>query len=341
MRAVLGVEPTVSNEPNSPPQLSVLDLATVGRDETVAQALHGSTRLAQAAEASGYQRVWYAEHHNTSAIASSATSVLIAHIAANTSKIRLGSGGIMLPNHSPLTIAEQFGTLASLHPDRIDLGLGRAPGTDGPTMRALRRDPMAADTFPQDVRELQGYLADESPSGIEAIPGKGTHVPLYILGSSLFGARLAAQYGLPYAFASHFAPDELERAMTLYRAEFRPSAQCSAPFAIAALNVVCAPDAEEAMQLAQQVRRYRANALLARGENLSDTQLDALMASPAGRQVDRMMRYSAIGDPATVRRHLEEFAWHSTADELMTVHSLPTADLRVRSIELTASAVKS
>ncbi|MCB0994760.1 MAG: MsnO8 family LLM class oxidoreductase, partial [Acidimicrobiales bacterium] len=190
--------------------VSILDLAIVGRGESVADALAHSVAVAQRAETLGYHRIWYAEHHNMAAIASSATSVLIAHVAAHTTSIRLGSGGVMLPNHSPLVIAEQFGTLASLHPGRIDLGLGRAPGTDQNTMRAMRVDPMAAERFPQDVLELQGYLRGESlVPGVEASPGAGTDVPLYILGSSLFGAQLAAKLGLPYGFASHFAPGHL------------------------------------------------------------------------------------------------------------------------------------
>ncbi|HXQ89197.1 MAG TPA: MsnO8 family LLM class oxidoreductase, partial [Solirubrobacterales bacterium] len=190
-----------------PIPLSILDLAAVGREETVAESFAGSVALAQAAERGGYRRVWYAEHHNITSIASSATAVLIAHVAAQTETIRLGAGGVMLPNHSPLVIAEQFGTLETLHPGRIDLGLGRAPGTDQRTWMALRRDPAASNRFPEDVLELQRFLSDEEPlPGLRAIPGRGTHVPLYILGSSLFGAELAARLGLPYAFASHFAP---------------------------------------------------------------------------------------------------------------------------------------
>ncbi|MDQ2700572.1 MAG: MsnO8 family LLM class oxidoreductase, partial [Actinomycetota bacterium] len=187
--------------------LSILDLAAVGRDETIAESFAGSVEQARLAEKLGYRRVWYAEHHNISSIASSATSVLIAHVANHTETIRLGAGGIMLPNHAPLLIAEQFGTLATLHPDRIDLGLGRAPGSDTNTIYALRRDTSMAENFPRDVVELQGLLSDESPiPGVRAIPGEGTEVPLYMLGSSLFGAQLAAELGLPYAFASHFAP---------------------------------------------------------------------------------------------------------------------------------------
>ncbi len=194
--------------------LSILDLVHITRGETAGDSIGASVVLAQSAEKHGYRRVWYAEHHNMPSIASSATSVLIAHVGAQTRDIRLGAGGVMLPNHAPLVIAEQFGTLAAMYPGRIDLGLGRAPGSDQNTMYALRRDPRAADTFPQDVLELQGYLTGPTRiQGVEATPGKGTNVPLYILGSSLFGARLAAQLGLPYAFASHFAPQALEAAV--------------------------------------------------------------------------------------------------------------------------------
>src|SRR5262245_56859667 len=211
--------------------LSILDLAFVGEHESVAESFEGSVRLAQRAEELGYQRVWYAEHHNIRSIASSATAVLIAHVANHTERIRLGSGGIMLPNHSPLVIAEQFGTLATLHPGRIDLGLGRAPGSDQTTWRALRRDPAAADRFPQDVLELQGLLSETSPiPGVKAIPGQGTDVPIYVLGSSLFGAQLAAALGLRFAFASHFAPQALEPALQQYREGFRPSEQLDQPY---------------------------------------------------------------------------------------------------------------
>src|SRR4051812_43516204 len=212
--------------------LSILDLATIGRGGSAGDAFERSVVMAQRAEERGYRRVWYAEHHNMRSIASSATSVLIAHVAAHTETIRLGAGGIMLPNHSPLQIAEQFGTLESLHPGRIDLGLGRAPGSDQATARALRRTREAEEGFPEDVVELQGLLSEKSPlPGIRAIPGYGTHVPLYMLGSSLFGAQLAAMLGLPYAFASHFAPAALEQALNVYRAEFKPSAQLQEPYA--------------------------------------------------------------------------------------------------------------
>src|ERR1700690_3022003 len=208
-----------------PVRLSILDLAPIARRATASDSFAGSVALAQRAEELGYQRVWYAEHHNIASIASSATSVLIAHVGAQTTSIRLGAGGVMLPNHAPLLIAEQFGTLAAMYPDRIDLGLGRAPGSDQNTMYALRRDPRSADTFPQDVQELQSYLSGQSlVPGVDAVPGKGSRVPLYIPGSSMFGAGLAAALGLPYAFASHFAPQSLAAAIEAYRRDFRPSA---------------------------------------------------------------------------------------------------------------------
>src|SRR6476661_7969710 len=219
-------------EPNSV-RLSVLDLAPIVQGGDAALAFRRSLDLARHAERWGFRRFWLAEHHNLPGVASAATAVVIAHVAAGTSTIRVGAGGIMLPNHAPLVVAEQFGTLATLHPGRIDLGLGRAPGSDQATMRALRRDPMVAEMFPQDVQELQGYLSGNSriPGG-DAIPGKGTNVPLYILGSSLFGATLAAALGLPFAFASHFAPGALEQAVALYRQDFQPSSQLDAPYVI-------------------------------------------------------------------------------------------------------------
>src|ERR1700709_2491600 len=219
--------------------LSILDLAPSAPGETATQSFAASVALAQCAEVNGYRRVWYAEHHNMASIASSATSVLIAHVGAQTREIRLGAGGGMLPNHAPLTIAEQFGTLEAAYPGRIDLGLGRAPGSDQNTMYALRRDPASADRFPQDVLELQGSLTGATRvTGVDAVPGKGSDVPLYILGSSMFGATLAAALGLPYAFASHFAPQLLEPAVAAYRQEFRPSDQLDRPYVIAGVNAV-------------------------------------------------------------------------------------------------------
>lgn len=319
--------------------LSILDLATVGRDETIADSFAGSVALAQLAERTGYTRVWYAEHHNIPSIASSATSVLIAHVAAHTSTIRLGSGGVMLPNHSPLVIAEQFGTLESLHPGRIDLGLGRAPGTDQVTMRALRRDATSADTFPQDVLELQAYLAGDSRvPGVAAIPGAGTRVPIYILGSSLFGARLAAALGLPYGFASHFAPEALEQAVALYRREFKPSEQLDQPYVIAGVNVIAADTDDDAQQQLLTVSRSRVGLFLGRNRDLSDEEADRLLRTPQGQHIMQMMRYTAVGTPETVRKQLEEFAVHADADELMVVHASPTRETRLRSIDLLADA---
>ncbi len=319
--------------------LSILDLATVGRGETIAESLAGSVKLAQVAERTGYHRVWYAEHHNMASIASSATSVLIAHVAAHTETIRLGSGGVMLPNHAPLIIAEHYGTLAELHPGRIDLGLGRAPGTDPKTLRALRRDHTAADTFPHDVLELQGYLTGESRiPGIDAIPGKGTDVPLFILGSSLFGARLAAQLGLPYAFASHFAPAALDQALAVYRSEFAPSEQLSEPYAIAALNVIAADSREEAELQKQRTLRARIRLFLPGGANLTRDEADMILASPQGQQVAQMLTYTAIGTREDVREYLEGFADRTGADELIIAHQGPGVENRLRSVELTAQA---
>ena len=322
-----------------PLPLSVLDLATVARGQSVAESLAGTVALAQQAETSGYSRVWYAEHHNMAGIASSATSVLIAHVAAHTSTIRLGSGGVMLPNHSPLTIAEQFGTLATLHPDRIDLGLGRAPGTDQNTMRALRRDVTSADSFPDDVLELQGYLRGQSRiPGVDAYPGKGTDVPLYILGSSLFGARLAAALGLPYAFASHFAPAALHEAVALYRGSFQPSEQLAEPYVIAAYNVIAADDQADAERQAQEVMRSRVALILRPGTEYTDEQADALLRSPQAGHLHQMMTYSAVGTPDLVREKVTAFAEESRADELIIAHQSPGVEQRLRSAELLAEA---
>jgi luciferase family oxidoreductase group 1 len=317
--------------------LSILDLAIVGRGETPRDALEATVAVARRAEARGYRRVWYAEHHNMARVASSATSVLIAHVAAHTTTIRLGAGGVMLPNHAPLTIAEQFGTLAELHPGRIDLGLGRAPGSDQVTMRALRRDVQAADTFPQDVLELQGYLSGRSRvPGVEAVPGRGTNVPLYVLGSSLFGAQLAAALGLPYAFASHFAPDALQAAVRIYRERFQPSEQLTEPYVLAGVNVIAADEADDAAEQLHQVSRARVALLLGRGTEYTDDEADALLASPQGRQIAQMMRYSAVGTPETVAAYLAEFVDHADADELVVVHASPTLESRLRSIDLLA-----
>ena len=315
--------------------LSILDLAAVGREETIAESFAGSVELAKVAERGGYKRIWYAEHHNISSIASSATAVLIAHVAAHTETIRLGAGGVMLPNHSPLVIAEQFGTLETLHPGRIDLGLGRAPGTDQRTWMALRRDPHASDRFPQDVVELQRFLSDEEPlPGLRAIPGRGTKVPLYILGSSLFGAELAAQLGLPYAFASHFAPRFLHEALEVYREEFKPSRQLQEPYAIAGVGVIAADTAESAAAQLEAARRVRARAILGRGRKLSEDEVTALLDSPQAVAVDEMLAYTAAGLADEVAEYLQQFAADTGADELMTVHYSDTVPNRLRSVEL-------
>ncbi|MCK9519024.1 MAG: LLM class flavin-dependent oxidoreductase [Dehalococcoidia bacterium] len=320
--------------------LSMLDLALVGRGETVKESLEGSVVLAQRAEALGYRRVWYAEHHNIESIASSATAVLIAHVAAHTEHIRLGSGGVMLPNHSPLVIAEQFGTLASLHPGRIDLGLGRAPGTDQTTLRALRRDPGAAGRFPQDVLELQGFLDDETRvPHVRAMPGQGTKVPLYILGSSLFGAQLAAALGLPYGFASHFAPQALHDAVRVYRERFEPSAQLAAPYVIAGVNVIAADSEAEAMaQLEIRRRGFARNIFSRGGHRLTDEEVDLVLKSPQAAQIDQMFTYTAAGTPDVAREYLRNFAKEADADELMIVHQGDSAATRLRSLELLGEA---
>ena len=329
--------------------ISILDLAPIASGQTVRQSFANSVRLAQTAEANGYSRVWYAEHHNMTTIASSATSVLIGHVADHTSTIRLGSGGVMLPNHSPLAIAEQFGTLAELHPGRIDLGLGRAPGSDQNTARAMRRDPRSSEQFPQDVLELQAFLRGESiVPGVQAVPGGGTDVPLYILGSSLFGAQLAASLGLPFAFASHFAPDLLHEAMALYRDEFRPSRQRAEPYAIAAVNVIASVDEADARLQFATTRRSRVRSLISRGPSAidampveyTDDQIDAFLTTSEGRNIANMMRYSAVGTASEVGSFLEDFATSVQADELIIAHQSGDIDDRLRSVELTAQAMK-
>jgi luciferase family oxidoreductase group 1 len=322
--------------------LSVLDLAAVGPGESIAMSFRGSVALARLAERTGYARVWYAEHHSIDSIASAATSVLIAHVAAHTTKIRLGSGGVMLPNHSPLTIAEQFGTLAELHPGRIDLGLGRAPGGDPRTLRALRRDRNSAEGFPRDIVELRALLGENGLRGVRAIPGHGTHVPLYILGSSLFGAELAAELGLPYAFASHFAPALLHEAIELYRERFTPSAQLDRPYVMLGINVLVAHSDEQAQAELEVTRRLVIKNLLRRGDGeLPEEEVpDAvLLRSPQAAFVEQMFTYRAVGKPSTVSAYLEEFQARTAADELITVHHTPSVSARLRSVELLAVAM--
>ncbi|CAM4395189.1 LLM class flavin-dependent oxidoreductase [Nocardia ninae] len=323
--------------------LSILDLASIAPGQSARDSFDNSVALARAAERSGYQRVWYAEHHNMGSIASSATSVLIGYVAAHTDTIRLGSGGIMLPNHSPLVIAEQFGTLETLFPGRIDLGLGRAPGSDQKTMLALRRNPSSADSFPQDVLELQGYLAGRSRvPGVQAVPRAEGVVPLYILGSSLFGAQLAAQLGLPYAFASHFAPDALHQAVAVYRDSFRPSEQLAEPYVMAGVNVFAANDTDDAVAQKTIAYRARARMMIKRGAadvRYTDEEIDAFLASPNGRQLASMTQYTAVGTPDEVRSYLDDFGASIEADELILTHQATQIEDRVRSVELTGAAM--
>jgi luciferase family oxidoreductase group 1 len=328
--------------------ISVLDLAPIAPGETAADSFAASVALAQQAEKSGYRRVWYAEHHNMPSIASSATAVLIAHVASQTSTIRLGAGGVMLPNHSPLVIAEQFGTLEALHPGRIDLGLGRAPGADMTTFRALRRDPGSSEQFPQDVVELQAFLAGNTQvPGVNATPGAGSRVPLYILGSSLFGARLAAALGLPYAFASHFAPDALHDAIAIYRREFRPSDQLDRPYAIAGINAIASDTADDAHDQFAQTSRARLLMMLRQAGRIPvdrtfrDEELDQLLHSPVGAQVRSMATYTGVGTRAQVAEYVADFARAAGVDEVMVAHSSLRTPARLRSVELLAGRPES
>ena len=321
--------------------LSLIDFCTRYPGESVGEATQRSVAFAQQAEALGYSRIWYAEHHNMSSIVSSSPAVLISHIGAKTSRIRLGAGGVMLPNHSPYVIAEQFGMLEELYPGRIDLGLGRAPGTDQQTLgRALRRDPRAAENFPQDVQELQAWLSNTSPlPGVTAMPGFNTNVPLIILGSSMFGASLAAQLGLPYAFASHFAPQHLEQATAYYRDNYQPSERHPEPYCIAAVNVTAAESEEDAKRQTKVVHRNRVRAFMGRqGKQLSDDQLDTVVNSYQGRQIIDMLCYTAEGTGEQVAEYLEAFRETAQADELMISLQAGSHDEVSRSMEILAEA---
>ena len=319
---------------------SVLDLSPIVKGATAADAFRNTLALARHAEQLGYHRFWLAEHHNNPGIASAATAVVIGHVAGGTQTIRVGSGGVMLPNHSPLVIAEQFGTLASLYPGRIDLGLGRAPGTDQLTARALRRDHQNnADTFPQDVEELQAYFEPVEPGQkIRAVPGAGLKVPLWLLGSSLFGAQLAALLGLPFAFASHFAPDMLMQALDLYRSGFRPSAQLTKPYAMVVANVVAAETDEAARYQLTSVQQAMTNLL--RGTPgpmpppIDDIESYWSPAEKAGAQ--RMLRYAVAGSAATVENQLQRFIEDTQADELMVTTHIYDPAIARRSLEITA-----
>lgn len=324
------------------PILSLFDIAPVSPGGSAKETFDTSVILAQAAERLGYHRVWYAEHHNMPSIASSSPAVLIAHIANHTETIRLGAGGVMLPNHSPLVVAETFGTLETLYPGRIDLGLGRAPGTDQVAMRALRRDP-SADSFPQDVREVQGYLSGNSLlHGVSAIPGSGTNVPIYILGTSLFGAQLAAAYGLPYAFGSHFAPAALEQAVSVYRDQFVPSPECAEPYVMLGVNVVAAETTAEAQTQFREALRRRTRQMIKRqpaDPELTEEQLDAFLASPQSSAIRGMLDCTAVGDGERVRDYLTELARSTGADELLLAHQGLTTEQRVDSLQVTAQAM--
>jgi luciferase family oxidoreductase group 1 len=321
------------------PVFSILDLAPIAQGSTAADALHNARSLAQHAEGWGYQRYWLAEHHNMIGIASAATAVAVGYVAEGTKTIRVGAGGIMLPNHSPMVIAEQFGTLESLYPGRIDLGLGRAPGSDGRTQHALRRDPMASDTFPQDVVELQALLAPARPNqAVQAVPGVGTEVPLWILGSSLFGAQLAGMLGLPFAFASHFAPDALMQALQVYRSRFAPSKQLDRPHAMVGCNVVVAEtDAEAAFLFTSTQQRFTDMQRGQRGKLAPPiASIDAYWSQSEKMQASSMLACSFVGSPDTVRRGLEGFLAQTGANELMIASAIFDHAARLRSYELLA-----
>lgn len=321
---------------------SLLDLAPVTEGSDVGTALANSLDLARHAERWGYRRFWLAEHHNMPGIASAATAVLISHVAAGTSTIRVGAGGIMLPNHSPLQVAEQFGTLAALHPDRIDLGLGRAPGTDRPTIRALRRYSESADAFPQDVAELLHYFEPAQPGqAVRAVPGAGIQMPVWLLGSSLFSAQLAAAMGLPFAFASHFAPDAMDDALALYHREFTPSARLAKPYVMLALNVVAAEDDAEARHLFTTQQQSFVN--LRRGQaGLVPPPIDDIEAwwSPVEKAgVERALGCAVIGGPETVKRGISDFVARYRPDELLLTANIFDHGKRLRSFEMAAQAM--
>ena len=320
--------------------ISVLDLAPVVEGSNAGSSFRKSLDLAQHAEAWGYRRYWLAEHHNMPGIASAATSVVMGFIAQGTRTIRVGAGGVMLPNHSPLLIAEQFGTLASLYPGRIDLGVGRAPGTDGLTSRALRRDVMAADTFPDDVRELLYWFSPEHPGQkVRAVPGAGLEVPVWVLGSSLFGASLAAALGLPYAFASHFAPAALDQALALYRERYQPSPTNPKPYVMVAFNVIAADSDVEAQRLFTSVQRQFIN--LRRGTpGRLQPPVDALdLTYEEAALIDDMLACRAIGAPATVRAKIAAFLDRTQPDELIVTSQVFDHTARLRSFELLAEVM--
>lgn len=324
------------------PPLSILDLVRITADTDARAALDNARDLARHAEELGYRRFWVAEHHNIPSIASAATAVVIGHIAAGTRTIRVGAGGIMLPNHSPLVIAEQFGTLATLFPGRIDLGLGRAPGTDQLTVRALRRSPAAADSFPQDVLELQALLAPaDADQAVRAIPGAGTEVPLWILGSSHFGAALAAELGLPYSFAAHFAPQQLLSALEIYRSRFKPSGQLDKPYAMVGVNIIAADTDEEARRLATTQQMSFTNLLRNETRGLSQPPIDDIEEywTPMEKaRISQMLSRSIVGAPPAIRAGITALVEETAADELIVVSDVYEHAARLHSFELISAA---
>jgi luciferase family oxidoreductase group 1 len=324
--------------------LSVLDLSPIVEGSDASRSLANSLDLARHAERLGYRRYWLAEHHNMPGIASAATSVVIAHVAGGTKTIRVGAGGIMLPNHAPLVIAEQFGTLAALHPGRIDLGLGRAPGTDMGTARALRRNLEASDNFPQDVVELMGYFQPaEKGQRIRAVPGEGQKVPIWILGSSLYGAQLAALLGLPYAFASHFAPAELDHALEIYRSRFQPSEQLERPYVMLGLNVFATPSDAEAQLLFTSLQQAFVNLRTGRPGRLPPPVegYEQTLEPMAKTMLGQALSCAVVGSPETVRQGIDAFARRTGADELMVTAQIFDHAARVRSFEILADVHKS
>ncbi|KAJ03415.1 LLM class flavin-dependent oxidoreductase [Sulfitobacter mediterraneus] len=321
---------------------SVLDLAPVPEGTDAVQAMKNTGDLAQRAEALGYHRYWMAEHHNMPGIASAATSVLIGHVAGLTRRIRVGAGGIMLPNHAPLTVAEQFGTLATLYGDRIDLGLGRAPGGDPAVYHALRR--AGSDDFAGDVAELIGYLGDPHPDApVRALPGEGTRVPVWILGSSLYGAQLAAQMGLPYAFASHFAPDALDQAAEMYRRYFKPSGHLDAPKFMLAINVFGADTDKEGLYLRSTMQQAFARLRTGQRGKLPRPvrDIDAVIGAGMRRAVDQALRVSAVGSADTIKRQLAEWIERYAPDEVILTGQIHDHAARVKSFAMAAEALDS
>jgi luciferase family oxidoreductase group 1 len=318
---------------------SILDLSPINEGSDAAQSFRNTLTVAQLGERLGYRRYWLAEHHGMPGIGSAATAVLISHVAAGTTHMRVGAGGIMLPNHSPLVIAEQFGTLESLYPGRIDLGLGRAPGSDQITARALRRSlASSADEFPQDVLELMDYFSDEPRQPVQAVPGRGLRIPIWILGSSLFGAQLAAALGLPYSFASHFAPAQLMQALEVYRSTFKPSAQLQKPYVMLGFNVFAAPTDKEAEFLATSWQQSFVNLRSGRPTRLPPPVEGYIeqLGPQAQHLLDHVLSCSAIGAPDTVARQLQAFIERTGADELMITTNMFDHAARLRSYEITA-----